>query len=587
MTGLFEDLPSTGVQAPVALARKWRPRSFATVVGQDHVVRALQHGLAQNRLHHAYLLTGSRGVGKTTLARIFAKALNCETGLVSEPCGVCGSCQEIDAGRFVDYIEIDAASNRGVAEIQQLLEQSRFAPTAARFKVYVIDEVHMLSGHAFNAMLKTLEEPPAQVKFVLATTDPQKIPVTVLSRCLQFGLKNLRTEALEGHLHFVLQQESVVAEAAAVQALARAAQGSVRDALSLTDQAIAYGGGAISQDAVDQMLGLVHREALLALAGYLARGEARAALEAAQALIAAGALAESVLESLARLYHEAALVSALGLADAVADPAIEPLAQALGPEAAQLGYQILVLGRRDLSLAPDESTGLQMTLLRLLAFSPDSVSADVRGQGGSPGPGRSAVKAAALVATSPPQRAAPVVNAPLEPAQDDELPQAKEPLTRLTPEYWPAVARSLGLAGLSRQFAQQSTFEGFAEEGRNTLIFCVPLEALAEASVVARVEASLTDHFGAKLRLKVRVGAPVGPTAAAQDAEKKANDLAQAETSIVQSPVVQNLMRTCDATIVPGSIRAIRDNAGPAASSQPPVSTGLPAAARPQSGESS
>lgn len=575
MTELFGDLPSSREAAPVALARKWRPRSFSTVVGQDHVVKALQHGLSQNRLHHAYLLTGSRGVGKTTLARIFAKALNCETGLVAEPCGQCGSCQEIDAGRFVDYIEIDAASNRGVGEIQQLLEQARFAPTAGRFKVYVIDEVHMLSGHAFNAMLKTLEEPPPQVKFILATTDPQKIPVTVLSRCLQFSLKNLRVEALEGHLHFVLKQEAVVAESSAVHALARAAQGSVRDALSLTDQAIAYGGGAISQDAVGQMLGLVQREALLALAGHLARGQAGEALSAAQVLVTSGALAESILESLARLYHEAALVSALGLSDAVADEAIEALAQDLGPERSQLGYQILVLGRRDLSLAPDESTGLQMTLLRLLAFSPESVTAEGTQAGARANP-RSAVKAAALVA-APSQRQVPVAADPISPA-------AKEPLSALTAHHWPEVARLLGLAGLSRQFAQQSTFEGLENGPGNRLSFCVPLEALAEASVVERVEASLGQYFGEKVRLKVRVGPPEGPTAAAQDAQKKAQALAQAETSISQSALVQNLIRTFDAKIVPGSVRAIPDQ-GRQVPCAPPTDPHI--SAKPLTGETS
>ncbi|MDP4669811.1 MAG: DNA polymerase III subunit gamma/tau, partial [Burkholderiaceae bacterium] len=300
---LFEDPPPTE-QAPTALARKWRPRQFSAVVGQDHAVRALQHALETRRLHHAYLLTGSRGVGKTTLARILAKALNCESGVVREPCGGCANCLAIDRGRFVDYIEIDAASNRGVEEIQHLLEQARFAPTSGRFKVYVIDEVHMLSKTAFNAMLKTLEEPPADVKFVLATTDPQKIPVTVLSRCLQFSLKNLRREALVSHLTHVLAAESVAADPEALMAIANAAQGSVRDALSLADQAIAFGGGSLSESSVSEMLGLVQRESLLSLAHAIATSDAAAAIGQLDHVLESGGAADAILADLARLFHE-------------------------------------------------------------------------------------------------------------------------------------------------------------------------------------------------------------------------------------------------------------------------------------------
>ena len=405
---LFGDLPTAGgpggAQAPVVLARKWRPRQFSAVVGQDHVVKALQHALTTKRLHHAYLFTGARGVGKTTLARIFAKALNCETGVVAEPCGQCGSCREIDAGRFVDYIEIDAASNRGVSEIQQLLEQARFAPTGGRFKVYVIDEVHMLSGHAFNAMLKTLEEPPADVKFVLATTDPQKIPVTVLSRCLQFNLKNLRREPLVAHLAFVLGQESVASEPRALEALARAAQGSVRDGLSLTDQAIAYGGGSVSFEAVSSMLGLVGRETLVELAQAIAKDDAPAAIRLGEQLLGNGALASAVLDDLARLYHEVIVQSVIGRqpGDGTADDSVRQLADLVTPEHAQLCYQICTLGRRDLGLAPDESTGFEMVLLRLLAFKPELVWA------------KPTARAAALRAPSP-QRSLAGLTSPVRP----------------------------------------------------------------------------------------------------------------------------------------------------------------------------
>jgi len=555
---LFGDLPVStdpgGAQPPLVLARKWRPRQFATVVGQDHVVRALQHALTSRRLHHAYLFTGARGVGKTTLARIFAKALNCETGLVAEPCGQCGSCREIDAGRFVDYIEIDAASNRGVGEIQQLLEQARFAPTAGRFKVYVIDEVHMLSGHAFNAMLKTLEEPPADVKFVLATTDPQKIPVTVLSRCLQFNLKNLRQELLVAHLAHVLTQESVASEPQALEALARAAQGSVRDGLSLTDQAIAYGGGSVSHEAVSAMLGLVGRETLVELALAIAKDDAQTTLTLADQLLGNGALASSVLDDLARLYHEVVVQSVIGKQpeDASPDPAVAGLAALVSPEHAQLCYQITTLGRRDLGLAPDESTGFEMVLLRLLAFKPELVWA------------KPATRAAALRAPASSERLpkslvgrpnAPGVAPPASAAGPSQL--TAVPLSSLTAASWPALMKKLSLSGLSRQFAQQSSFEGLDPIRSNCLLVRVPIAALNEPSLVTRVAEALSATLGQSVSLKVSVGPLEGPTAAATDAVKAQALQRRAEESIANSPLVQAIIREFDATIVPGSIRWI------------------------------
>ena len=565
---LFGDLPTAGgpagAQAPVVLARKWRPRQFATVVGQDHVVKALQHALTSKRLHHAYLFTGARGVGKTTLARIFAKALNCESGVVAEPCGQCSSCQEIDAGRFVDYIEIDAASNRGVGEIQQLLEQARFAPTGGRFKVYVIDEVHMLSGHAFNAMLKTLEEPPADVKFVLATTDPQKIPVTVLSRCLQFNLKNLRREPLVAHLAHVLNQESVASEPRALEALARAAQGSVRDGLSLTDQAIAYGGGSVSFEAVSAMLGLVGRETLVELAQAIASGDAQAAIGLGEQLLGNGALASAVLDDLARLYHEVIVQSVIGRQpeDGAADESVRRLSEAITPEQAQLCYQICTLGRRDLGLAPDESTGFEMVLLRLLAFKPELVW--------SKGPAR----AAALRAPSPQRSLAGLTNpAPTKPTppvgqSSASSPRGRSstptsssvsavPLSSLSADTWPTLMKKLPLSGLSRQFAQQSSFEGLDPVKSNCLLVRVPIEALNEASLIARVTDALATQLGQAVSLRVSVGQPEGPTAAAKDAAKAQALQKRAEESIANSPLVQAIIKEFDATIVPGSIRWI------------------------------
>ncbi len=540
MSSLFQDDPSFAQPAaPIALARKWRPRQFASVVGQDFVVKALQHALSQQRLHHAYLLTGSRGVGKTSLARIFAKALNCETGLVSEPCGQCGPCQEIDSGRFIDYVEIDAASNRSVAEIQQLLEQARFAPTAGRFKVYVIDEVHMLTGHAFNAMLKTLEEPPDRVKFVLATTDPQKIPVTVLSRCLQFGLKNLRLDLLERHLSYVLTQEGIQADPNAVLALARAAKGSVRDGLSLTDQAIAYGGGSVQLEAVSQMLGLVGRDAIETMARAAASGDAGEALQAAESLTAAGVSSEAILEDLARLFHEINVSQVLGSSQSISQPGAEAVVS-LSPEQAQLGYQILMLGLRDLAYAPDEQTGLEMTLLRLVAFLPVDLTA-----------GASQTSAPSSAPASPRASAAAL-------RIDSPRPSKLEPLEALTAESWLTVAQSLPLAGLSRQFALQSHFLGVASNAhaeRSVLMFEVPVASLTEPAVIERVTKSLATRFGPDIELSVSVGESDGPSLASQKAERNAQRQAQAETSIASSPIVQAIIERFDATIVPGSIR--------------------------------
>ena len=528
------------------------------------MVKALQHALSQQRLHHAYLLTGSRGVGKTSLARIFAKALNCETGLVAEPCGQCGPCQEIDSGRFIDYVEIDAASNRSVAEIQQLLEQARFAPTSGRFKVYVIDEVHMLTGHAFNAMLKTLEEPPERVKFVLATTDPQKIPVTVLSRCLQFGLKNLRPDLLERHLSYVLTQEGIQAEPDAVLALARAAKGSVRDGLSLTDQAIAYGGGSVQLEAVSQMLGLVGREAIEAMAQAIGKANARDCLQAAESLTASGVSAEVILEDLARFFHELNIAQVLGPSQLGEQPGGQP-GLLLSAEQAQLGYQILMLGLRDLAYAPDEQTGLEMTLLRLVAFVPlDLTAGPSQAQpipGASAAPSGSPARSASRALSDAPSGQPATGDTPRTSAAlriDNPRTPKYEPISGLTAESWLDVAQALPLAGLSRQFAIQSRFLGLEPSPRagwSVLKFQVPVESLMEADVVERVATSLATRFGPGIELSVSVGQSEGPSLASQKAALNAQRQAQAEASIANSPVVKAIIERFDATIVPGSIR--------------------------------
>ncbi|MEO7549165.1 MAG: DNA polymerase III subunit gamma/tau, partial [Ramlibacter sp.] len=367
----------------LVLARKYRPKTFSEMVGQEHVVQALSNALTRQRLHHAYLFTGTRGVGKTTVSRILAKSLNCQGpdgngGITATPCGVCQACTDIDSGRFIDYTELDAASNRGVDEVQSLLEQAVYKPVQGRFKVFMIDEVHMLTGHAFNAMLKTLEEPPEYLKFVLATTDPQKVPVTVLSRCLQFNLRPMAPETVHEHLAHVLQAEGVGAEPGALRLLARAARGSMRDALSLTDQAIAFGSGQIEEAPVRVMLGSADRSHVFRLIGALAGGDGRTVVEISEVLRIHGISAASTLEEMSAVLQRMAVQQAVpGMGDP-ADPdaaEIARLAPLMPADETQLLYSMCLHGRAELGLAPDEYAALTMVLLRLLAFKPNSSAA--------------------------------------------------------------------------------------------------------------------------------------------------------------------------------------------------------------------
>ena len=365
------------------LARKWRPKTFADLVGQEHVVKALRNALDEDRLHHAYLLTGTRGVGKTTIARILAKSLNCENAQHGEPCGVCQSCTQIDTGRYVDLLEIDAASNTGIDNIREVLENAQYAPTAGKYKVYIIDEVHMLSKSAFNAMLKTLEEPPEHVKFILATTDPHKVPITVLSRCLQFVLRNMTSQQVADHLAHVLNNENIAYEPAALQLLGRAAAGSMRDALSLLDQAIAMGSGSVAEQDVRQMIGAVDKQYLYELLAGIVNQDGEALLAKAQEMAARAIGFDSALSELAMLLQRLALIQAVPSALAHDDPERETLlqlSQALSGEQVQLYYQCTIHGKQDLSLAPDEYAGFVMTLLRMLAFAP--LAADAHDVGG-------------------------------------------------------------------------------------------------------------------------------------------------------------------------------------------------------------
>ncbi|NML62229.1 DNA polymerase III subunit gamma/tau [Massilia sp. RP-1-19] len=392
------------------LARKYRPKNFETLVGQEHVVRALTHALQTGRLHHAYLFTGTRGVGKTTLSRILAKSLNCigpdgNGGVTAQPCGVCDACVAIDSGRFVDYIEMDAASNRGVDEMAQLLEQAVYAPSNARYKVYTIDEVHMLTNHAFNSMLKTLEEPPAHVKFILATTDPQKIPVTVLSRCLQFNLKQMPPGHIIGHLENILGQEGITFEQPALRLLAQGAHGSMRDALSLTDQAIAYAAGQVTLEAVQGMLGALDQSYLIRLLDALLKQDGADLMAVADEMASRSLSYNGALQDLGTLLHRIALAQSVPSAvpsdlPELAD--IQRLATQFDPQEVQLYYQIAVHGRNEIGLAPDEYAGFTMTLLRMLAFRP--------GNGGAEGVAAGA-PAAARPAAPAPRAAAPAARA--------------------------------------------------------------------------------------------------------------------------------------------------------------------------------
>jgi DNA polymerase-3 subunit gamma/tau len=522
------------------LARKWRPKSFATLVGQEHVVRALTHALDQQRLHHAYLFTGTRGVGKTTIARIMAKALNCETGVTSRPCGTCSSCMEIDGGRFVDYMELDAASNRGVEDMTGLLEKAVYAPTRGRYKVYVIDEVHQLTGHAFNAMLKTLEEPPDHVKFILATTDPQKIPVTVLSRCLQFNLKQMPQGHIVDHLTNILGQEQVSFEPAALRHIAKAAAGSMRDALSLLDQAIAHGAGKVAEEDVRDMLGTVGDDYLYGLLDALQANDIRAMVALADAMEERSLSFDSALQELATLFHRVAL--AQFAPQAVSDDAerarLAPYAAAFDPEFLQLCYQIAIHGRDDLGLAPDEYTGFTMALMRLHAFRPDAVGANAA-------PARAAAPAVprapqTLAAAAPAARPAAAAVAP----------------AGLDDSDWHALAASLPLAGMARQLAQHCEL---AERDADRIVLRLPpahkhLQGKAQQD---KLEAELRNHYRRPLRLVIEVAEAAGVTPAERTRSEKRERQERAVAAIEQDPFVRAAIDLFDASIDESTIKPV------------------------------
>jgi DNA polymerase III subunit gamma/tau len=518
------------------LARKWRPRDFSSLVGQEHVVRALTHALDQQRLHHAYLFTGTRGVGKTTLARILAKSLNCETGITSRPCGKCSACTEIDAGRFVDLLEVDAATNTKVDEMRQLLENAVYAPTRGRFKVYVIDEVHMLSTSAFNAMLKTLEEPPEHIKFILATTDPQKIPVTVLSRCLQFNLKQMPASSISSHLSNVLGLEQIAFEDGALRLIAAAARGSMRDALSLLDQAIAYSAGTVSEEAVRGMLGTVDQGYLFDIAEAVAAGDATAALQVADRMEERNISFDSALADLAALLHKLALARTAPASIGDDDPnraRMLELAARFDPEDLQLDYQIAIHGRQDLPFAPDGYAGFTMALLRMIAFR----AAD---------PARQGVTGAVEKANPAPPRGTKPVEAPPARAAHTGAPKpvaAVRPKAEARISDWPELARTLNLGGIVKQLAQQSAMVSFAD-GLLELRIAPNFRHLTEKPYQEKLRAALEEHLGSPVRLNIDVGDTAGGSA--QD---------RAKAAISQDDFVRGMVEQFDATIVDSSVK--------------------------------
>ncbi len=530
------------------LARKWRPRNFSALVGQEHVVRALTHALEQQRLHHAYLFTGTRGVGKTTLARILAKALNCETGITATPCGVCSTCTEIDSGRFIDLIEVDAATNTKVEEMRQLLENAVYTPTRGRFKVYVIDEVHMLSRSAFNAMLKTLEEPPEHIKFILATTEPEKVPVTVLSRCLQFNLKQMPREAIYGHLGYILKEENTASEPAALRLIAQAAQGSMRDALSLLDQAIAYAGGKVSEEAVRAMLGAIDQDYLFKLLDGLAQQDIKTMLTVADEMEARSLSFDGALQDLATLLHQIALAQsapeALGQ-DLPERERILALAQQFDAEELQLYYQIALHGRRDLSLAPDEYAGFSMSLMRMLAFRPEVLPAAAAPLPAKKKPETLSAVSTAAAAPAPAKRN--VVGAPGEPAAARIADPAFD-------GDWPTLANQLRVSGVAKQLAQQSELRSFDGE-RMELGLAFSAKHLADRTYQDKLRAALQEHFGKPVALKIVIGEIGGNTAAVQAQSERQARRGKALEAIQGDAFVRDLMDTFDATIVGDSVK--------------------------------
>ena len=549
------------------LARKWRPQNFQQMVGQAHVLRALINALDENRLHHAYLFTGTRGVGKTTLARIFAKCLNCETGVTAKPCGECRSCREIAEGRHVDLIEVDAASRTKVEDTRELLDNVQYAPTRGRFKIYLIDEVHMLSGHSFNALLKTLEEPPPHVKFLFATTDPQKLPVTILSRCLQFSLKRMPVDMIAGHLSNVLREEQLAYTDAALRLLARAADGSMRDALSLTDQAIVAGGGQVREEDVQDMLGLLPHEHLMGLLQSVADNDGRRMLAIVAQMGQLTTDFTTAADSLIALLHSIAVQQVVATDEV--DASVAALAQILSAADVQLYYQMALHGRRDLPLAPDPRSGFEMLLLRMLAFRLDDGKAVVAS---TPPPAekkkilseelppfvpnslpQEVVKEQVVAVSMPPPHVAEPFKAEVVPISTPSR-AVELALEVVNDNTWHAILPQLALSGMALPLAQHCLLET-VNDTQVMLLLDESGVNLQSQRAEAQLAQALAQHFGREITLQIKVTALNAETPEKRVLRESAEKQAEAITAINDDPFVQALQATFDAVVVPGSIR--------------------------------
>lgn len=503
------------------LARKWRPRCFQEMVGQEHILRMLANALDQKRIHHAYLFTGTRGVGKTTLGRIFAKCLNCETGVTSTPCGTCRICQAIDNGQFLDLYEVDAASRTKVEDTRDLLDNVLYAPTQGRYKIYLIDEVHMLSNHSFNALLKTLEEPPAHVKFLLATTDPKRLPLPILSRCLQFHLKQISPEHISKHLQHICEMEKITYEIPAIEKLSRAAAGSLRDALSLLDQAIAYGHGSVNKNDVNSMLGSMAQDDLLPLLHALAQQDGKKLFTLIASLNECAPDFNQVLEELIHILHKTALTQIVP-ETLNEDDSILSLTKQFTPEDVQLYYQIALLGRRDLSLAPTPQQGFEMTMLRMLAFKPNlNVVADF-------------------------------TSTPLSPISKTEIAIVKDekvlPSEKKEAEEWRKILPKLELTGMAFALASNCIMETI-DENKVVLTLSAHHEPMLNKKLKERIAEALTRHFEKNIQLEIKLTSSELVTPIKQQQQEQAQNLSSATEAMMQDPQVKKFIEMYDATV--------------------------------------